>query len=35
MKKFRDAFYDGNNEDPECAEKPKNARGRGRGIKSN
>ena len=30
MSKFRDTFYDGNKEDPECAEKPKAARG-GRG----
>jgi hypothetical protein len=27
MKKFRDTFYDGNKEDPECAEKPKPVRG--------
>ena len=32
--RFRDTFYDGAKEDPECAEKPKAARGgggRGRG----
>lgn len=37
MAKFRDTFYDGNKEDPECAEKPKaTGKGRGRGgYKSN
>jgi len=31
MKHFRDTFYDGDPEDPECAEKPKRTAGAGAG----